>query len=103
MSGVVTLLLALVAGVGLGLLYFGGLWLTVRRLATSRRPALLFGTSLVVRLALTVLGFYFVMDGSWPRALACLGGFLIARQILTYRLRPEGAPAVAENKGGVQP
>ncbi len=101
MSAVIALSVA--AGVGLGLLYFGGLWLTVRRLAGSRRPAMLFGASFVVRLALTVVGFYFVMDGSWERALACLGGFLIARQILTSRLRPDRVPAVTGGKEGVPP
>ncbi len=101
MSAVIVLSVA--AGVGLGLLYFGGLWLTVRRLAGSRRPALLFGSSFVVRLSLTVIGFYFVMDGSWERALACLGGFLIARQILTFWLRPDPAPVVAGGKKGIAP
>lgn len=101
MSTVIALSVA--AGAGLGLLYFGGLWLTIRRLAGSRRPALLFGSSLAVRLSLTVVGFYFVMDGSWERALACLGGFLIARQVLISRLRPDHAPAAAAGKEGVRP
>lgn len=101
MSVLMALSLAAAAGVGLGLLYFGGLWLTVRRLPDSRRPALLFGASFAGRTALTVLGFYLVMDGSWERMLACLGGFIIVRQVLVSRLQPEREPAVPYGKEGV--
>lgn len=101
MSGFMALVLAVAAGGGLGLFYFGGLWLTVRRLPDTGRPALLFGASFVGRMALTLLGFYLVMDGSWERMLACLVGFIIARQFLTSRLRPERLPAVGREKEGL--
>lgn len=91
MSGWIAIALSLAAGLGLGLVYFGGLWLTVRRVATTRRPALLFAGSFVLRTALVVAGMYLVMDGSWQRMLACLAGFIILRQVMVSRLRPEGA------------
>lgn len=103
MSGFVTLIPALVAGAGLGALYFGGLWLTVRRLADARRPALLFASSFAVRTALTVTGFYFVMDGRWERALAALLGFVIVRQLLVSRLRPAPEAAVRQEGESVRP
>lgn len=90
MNGFMILVLACAAGMGLGLFYFGGLWLTVRRLPDSGGPALVLG-SFVGRTALTLLGFYFVMDGRWERMLACLAGFIIARQVLISRLRPDRA------------
>jgi F1F0 ATPase subunit 2 len=96
------LALACVAGVGLGLFYFGGLWLTVRRLPNSPGPALLFMGSFVGRTALTVLGFYFVMDGRWERILACLAGFLLARQVLISRLRPDRAAPLPRAREGVR-
>lgn len=98
MSGFMALVLAVAAGAGLGLLYFGGLWLTVRRLPDFGRPALLFGASFAVRTALTLLGFYLVMDGSWERMLACLVGFIIARKVLTSRLQPACDPAVRQER-----
>jgi F1F0 ATPase subunit 2 len=73
---------------GLGLFYFGGLWLTVRRLPGSRTPELLILGSFVGRLAVTLAGFYLVMGGRWERLLACLAGFLITRTFLLYRLKP---------------
>lgn len=103
MSGYIALVLAVAAGAGLGLFYFGGLWLTVRRFASSRRPVLLFGASFLVRTALTVLGFYFVMDASLARVLACLLGFIIARQVLVSRLRTEREPVALREREGARP
>lgn len=92
------LLTALVAGLGLGLLFFGGLWWTVRRLPDSDRPGLLLGGSVLLRTALVVTGFWLVMAASWQRAAACLLGFLLARTLL---VRP--AAAAASTRGGAGP
>ncbi len=87
MSPYVPLALAWAAGVALGLFYFGGLWLTVRQLATRNRPVPLFLGSFLVRTVAVVAGFYFVMGGRWERVLACLAGFVMARLLLTTWLR----------------
>jgi F1F0 ATPase subunit 2 len=79
---------ALVAGLGLGLFYFGGLWLTIRRLPTSRHPALLTLGSFVGRLLVTLLGFYVVTGGRWELLLSSLVGFLVMRTILVYQWGP---------------
>ncbi len=86
------LLLAGAAGLGLGLFYFGGLWLTVRWLPTVRSPVALTVGSLVGRTALTLLGFYLVMAGHWERMLACLVGFILVRYAVVAGLRLENAP-----------
>jgi F1F0 ATPase subunit 2 len=93
--------LAVLAGLVLGLLYFGGLWLTVRRIACSKRPALLMFGSFAVRLLVTLFGFYFVMDGRWERLLACLSGFLVMRFVLTRIARTgEAATHLSNDSGG---
>lgn len=89
MSSFITLPLACAAGMGLGLFYFGALWLTVRQFPNHRYAVALFLASFVVRTAVVVVGFYFVMGGQWERMLACLAGFIIVRQLLVSRLRPE--------------
>lgn len=80
---------ALFSGIVLGLLYFGGLWLTVRRMSTARSPALLFLVSFLVRAALVVAGVYLIMDGRWERAAACMAGLLIARTLVCRTVRPQ--------------
>ena len=87
-----SLMLAVTGAVGLvlGAIFFGGLWWTVRKSVSVKRPALLFMLSLVLRTAVTVAGFYMVGDGHWQRLLACLLGFAIARFLVT---RFTGPPA----------
>ena len=83
------LMLALAAGMGLGMFYFGGLWLTVRRLPTARWPALLSMLSFFARLGVVLFGFYLVMGGHWERLLVCLFGFLAIRIILVRLWGPD--------------
>ena len=85
------LALALVAGGGLGFIFFGGLWYTVRRGLTARQPALWFLASLLVRMSLVLGGFYLVGHSDWRRLAACLAGFVIARFIVLRQTRPAGA------------
>ena len=71
-----------IAGGLLGLLFFGGLWWTVRRAIASPRPALWVAGSLLVRMASVAAGFIFVSAGDWRRALSCLLGFWAARWLV---------------------
>jgi F1F0 ATPase subunit 2 len=75
-------------GVGLGAMFFGGLWWTVRKGAASAQPALWFLGSLLLRMSLTMVGFYFASNGRWERLLLCLLGFLMARLVVTWLTRP---------------
>ncbi len=87
------LLLAGLAGAGLGLLFFGGLWYTIRQLPQSRRPALLLISSFLIRLSLTLLGFSWILGGAAAaidRLLVAFIGFLLVRLLLTRRLRRAG-------------
>ena len=101
MSPFLPLVLAWAAGIGLGLFYFGGLWLTVRQLPTCRWPAPLLLGSFVGRTAVVLVGFYFVMGGRWERMLACLVGFIMARLFLVSRLRPQRLPDIPHGKEDV--
>ena len=74
--------LAFLAGILLGAIFFGGLWWTIRRGLSSGRPALWFLSSLLMRMSITLAGFYFVSGGHWQRMLLCLLGFVIARFIV---------------------
>ena len=82
MNDILVLFLALLAGALLGAFFFGGLWWTVQKGVTSRRPELWFLGSLLLRTSMVLAGFYFVAQGHWSRLVACLLGFLIARVII---------------------
>ena len=85
MNEVMMIILAFVAGIALGFLFFGGLWLTVRIGTDSKIPALWFFGSLALRLTLVLTGFYFIGVGSLLRLLICFLWFFIARFIV-FRL-----------------
>ena len=60
MNEVLVLAPALAAGLLLGAFFFGGLWWTVIKGVSSPRPALWFFTSMLLRMSVTLAGFYFV-------------------------------------------
>ena len=87
MNDVASLTVALLAGIFLGALFFGGLWWTVRKGLSARHPAWWFFASTLLRVSGAVAGFYFVSHGDWRRWVVCLLGFLIARAAVTRLTR----------------
>ena len=83
MNEVLHITLALIVGLALGTFFFGGLWLTVKKAVNAKTPALWFLISSFIRVAVTLVGFYFTANGDLKRLLICLLGFLIARFIVT--------------------
>jgi len=85
---IVKLVFAFLGGAVLGIFYFLGLWWTVQKLRSSKSAALLSLGSFVVRTAVVLTGFYFIMGGQWERLLASLAGFMTARVVLIRGLKP---------------
>ncbi len=93
MNEILNLVLSMIAGFLLGTIFFGGLWLTVQKGLSSKRPAFWFLGSLLIRTSIAISGFYFVSDGYWERLLICLFGFFVMRQIIVRLTRlPEEDP-----------
>jgi F1F0 ATPase subunit 2 len=74
-------LLAL-GGLVLGIVFFGGLWLTVRALPSARYPTALAVASFWGRTALVVTAFAYALVQGWRSVLACLLGFVAARLLM---------------------
>ncbi|MGD0635016.1 MAG: ATP synthase subunit I [Beijerinckiaceae bacterium] len=92
MNEVLVLTSAMAAGLLLGAFFFGGLWWTVIRGVSSSRPALWFFTSMLLRMSLTLPGFYFVGGEDWRRWLLCLLGFVLARLAIKWLTLPPVVP-----------
>jgi F1F0 ATPase subunit 2 len=86
---------ALLAGVALGGLFYGGLWWTTARISTFRRPALSVFVSLALRMGVVLIGLFAVTGGRWDRLAVCLAGFLVARVVVTWLARPATAITMA--------
>ena len=82
MNQVLFMFLAFMAGAGLGIIFFGGLWVTVHRALKSNMPGLWFAGGLISRITITMLGFYLVGAGNWQRLVVCTIGFIVARFIV---------------------
>ncbi len=87
MSDALIIALSVSAGLGLGSIFFGGLWWTIRRGMASNIPALWFFSSLMLRMGTVFAGFYWVGKDDWKRLVACLAGFIIARLTVTWLTR----------------
>jgi F1F0 ATPase subunit 2 len=81
------LVLAGIAGCLLGAIFYGGLWWTVRQGLSSKRPALWFSTSLLLRVTIALGGFYFAGAHHWVWLVLCLLGFSVARLAVTWLTR----------------
>jgi F1F0 ATPase subunit 2 len=86
-TNVLYLAMAFLVGMGTGMLYFGGLWWTVRQLPFVRQPALLTMGSFLVRTGISLTAFYLASEGHWERILISLLGFIIIRGFLVRRIQ----------------
>jgi F1F0 ATPase subunit 2 len=87
MIDLLSLAFALIVGIMLGAIFFGGLWWTVRKGVSAKHPAFWFFYSMLLRTCIVLLGFYFILGDSWQRLLAGLLGFIVARIVVTRLTR----------------
>ncbi|MEO7045318.1 MAG: ATP synthase subunit I [Ferruginibacter sp.] len=78
------MILAFVAGIALGIIFFAGLWFTVKKIVTAKIPALWMLGSFIFRVGIVLFGFYFVSFGNWQRLVICLIGFIAARFVVIH-------------------
>jgi len=95
MNELLSLAVPLAAGLILGAMFFGGLWWTVIHAVSSKRPALWFLGSKLLRMGVALGGFYLVGGGRWERWLICLVGFVLAR-LATWWLTRSPAQSQAD-------
>ena len=82
----------LFSGSVLGLLFFVGLWFTVKQAMLSSTPHRWFILSFALRMTLLLMAFFFISKSAQWQDLACaLIGFVITRSIL-IRTLPRSTP-----------
>ncbi len=82
-------ILSLASGIGLGIFYFGGLWLTLKQLPYSQQPVLLTVGSFFGRTVVCLFVFYLVVRVSHLEGLVLsLAGFILMKFMLVRSLSP---------------
>ncbi len=82
------LAVAVAAGAVAGLVYFGGLWWTVRRLPTARRPVALSLGSFALRTAAAVAIIFFAAREHWLLLVVCMAALVVVRTVMVRMLGP---------------
>lgn len=93
------IVVAAVAGLVLGGVYFWGLWWTSRRVGTTAAPGLLFFVSFVVRMAVLLSGLWVVTRGRLVETAVAVVGIMAARRLIVGAVR-RGLPETPEAKPG---
>lgn len=91
MTPILLVTLSFIWGALLGLLFFGGLWFTVKALPHSKRPNMLWVLSFLLRLAVLVAGFIALTGFGAQACLAAVAGVIATRLLLSRRLGPKVA------------
>lgn len=75
------------AGAGIGLVFFSGLWFTVQGIVRKKQAGLILALSFTLRMGLVGISFYLLMGHDWQRLVALAMGFTLARVVMIRRIR----------------
>ncbi|MFN1834161.1 ATP synthase subunit I [Balneola sp. MJW-20] len=75
---------SIISGLLTGLVYFGGLWYTVRILPSATIPHGVLILSMALRLSVALLAFFMLLKLNWSYLLIALLSFLLVRQVMIY-------------------
>ncbi len=78
---------ALLIGIVVGVIFFGGLYYTVQKINDVKYPNLIMGLSFVVRMVILVGMFYYLSKGGYKDIIFALIGVMAARIVITFTVK----------------
>lgn len=87
-------MLSFVIGIILGIVYFGGLYFTVTKMNTVKHPSILMTVSLILRMAILIVVFYYLAKIGYKNMLFALIGVIIVRILMTFRFKNQTTNSV---------
>jgi len=79
-------ILALAGGGLAGMVYFGGLWITVKGVVEHKKPAMLLVLSFLIRISIAGAVFYALMMYQWAYLAVAMVSFMAVRQLMVKKL-----------------
>lgn len=74
-------------GIVLGTVHFGGLYFTVQKMNKVKYPSLFVGVSFLLRMALLLGTFYYLLRGDYTDILYALAGVILIRFIMIFTVK----------------
>lgn len=81
------LVLSSIFGLGLGVFYFGGLWLTVKNMPHFKYPGFVIVGSFLLRMGVLLLAFYWLLQFHWGYLVVALITLILARLLLMNKIK----------------
>ena len=78
---------AFLIGISLGLVFFGGLYWTVQKLADAKHPSLLMTVSLLFRMTALLAVLFYVSKDGYQSVLFAMAGMLLVRVVMTFSVK----------------
>jgi F1F0 ATPase subunit 2 len=79
------IILSVIAGILLSIIYFGGLWYTIKNIEKWRSPWLLITGSYLARSVIVLASFYLLIMNHWSYMVAAFIAFMITRQAIVNK------------------
>ena len=77
-----SLILSFIYGLGVGFIYFGGLWWSLQNITKVAKPGFWLLGSFIIRVIFVLLALALLGLTHWERLIACFSGFLLMRLLL---------------------
>ncbi len=98
MMNELSVVIALLGGLIIGVFFFSGLWITIRRVEHMQRPGIILFASSMTRLVVALAGFYLLAWGRWERLLIAVIGFMLARMVMIRSLGYPEMPSYTKSE-----
>lgn len=82
-------MIAFIIGLVLGVIYFGGLYLSIQMINTAKHPSLIMVLSFVIRIGILGGVFYYISKNGVKDMIIVLIGVILVRVIMTSRLKSQ--------------
>lgn len=87
-------MLAFFIGIILGILYFGGLYISVQKINKVKYPSLLMTLSLILRMGLLIGAFFYIAKLGHKDILFALVGVILVRLIMTLVVKNQNLNSI---------